>query len=185
MIELSIQDNITPAIAQFLENNPQFIRSLTKSSGWYVQSQIKKLSQQNRITSKWKQRTPLEVRRKLDKEAPEKWLGQLRQAIGYQYVNGAALVGWTSPTAAMYGRVQEFGTTRQITPRLREFFASRGMPLNAKKQRIKVPARPLFEPAMDVVEPKMLDFIEQRVQKYANGGFMKNAGKGRRYEVFN
>lgn len=185
MISVSLKDEITPMITRFLQNNPRFISSLTKSVGWFVQSNTKKLSQQKRITSKWKKRVPLDIRRKLDDQAPEKWLGQLRQAIGYQYVNGSALVGWTSATAAMEGRIQEFGTTRQVTPRLRQFFSSRGVPLSDRKERIRVPARPLFDPAMDIIQPKLTDFMEQRVYKYIeNGGFTKNVGKGRKYEVF-
>ena len=107
MIEVNVRDSVTPYIESFLRENPRFIRSLTKSVGWFVQREIKKLSRNSRITSRWRKRTPLErVRRKLDAEAPDPWLGKLRNAIGYQYANGAVLIGWTSSTAAMEGRFQ-------------------------------------------------------------------------------
>ena len=187
MITISIKDAITPLIQRYLENNPRMIRSLSKSIGWFVQKNIKTLSQSSAITSKWRRRTPLDIRRKLDAKAPKNWLGQLRRAIGYSYNNqrNAVEVGWTSSTAAMEGRVQEFGANRNVTPRLREFFASRGVRLGERKKTIRVPARPLFEPSMEVIQPNISDFVSYRVGNYMkNGGFTKNVGKGRKYEVF-
>lgn len=187
MITVSIKDAITPLIQRYLENNPRMIRSLSKSIGWFVQKNIKTLSQSPVITSKWRRRTPLYIRRKLDAKAPKNWLGQLRRAIGYSYDNqrNAVEVGWTSATAAMEGRVQEFGNTRTVTPLVRRYFALRGVPLSDRKKLIRVPARPLFEPSMEVIQPRLNEFVTHRVGEYIkNGGFTKNVGKGRKYEVF-
>ena len=187
MITVSIKDAITPLIQRYLENNPRMIRSLSKSIGWFVQKDIKKLSQSTAITSKWRKRAPLGIRRKLDEKAPKNWLGRLRRAIGYSYSNQTNTVelGWTSVTSAMEGRVQEFGAKRNVTPRLRAFFAKKGVMLSQKKRSINVPARPLFEPAMEIIQPNISDFVSHRVGNYMkNGGFTKTAGKGRKYEVF-
>lgn len=185
MITVDVRDDITPLIRSWLQQNPKFIRSLTKSLGWYVQREIKTLSRDSRITSHWPARTPLKIRRKLDTQAPRQWLGKLRNAIGYQYYEGAVMIGWTSATAAAEGRIQEEGTRRTVTPFLRRYFGRRGVPLRGNTTEIYVPARPLFEPAMDLVQPKLGDFVSQRVGEYINnGGFVKSAGKSRKYEVF-
>lgn len=187
MITVSIKDAITPLIQRYLENNPRMIRSLSKSIGWFVQKEVKTLSQSSTITSKWRKRVPLNIRRKLDAKAPKNWLGQLRRAIAYSYNNqrSAVEIGWSSATSAMEGRVQEFGATRVVTPRLRGFFSYRGVPLGEHKKTIRVPARPLFEPSMEIIQPKIGDFVAYRVGNYMkNGGFTKSVGKGRKYEVF-
>lgn len=185
MIEVNVRDSVTPYIESFLRENPRFIRSLTKSVGWFVQREIKKLSRNSRITSRWRKRTPLKrVRRKLDAEAPDPWLGKLRNAIGYQYADGAVLIGWTSPTAAMEGRIQEEGARRTVTPQLRGYFARKGVPLSESKKHIKVPERPLYEPAMEIVEPQIGTFMADKVKKYIEkDGFVKKAAT-RKYEVF-
>lgn len=185
MISIDVRDEITPFIRSWLQQNPRFIRSLTKSLGWYAQREIKALSRDSRVTSRWPKRTPLKIRRKLDAQAPRQWLGKLRNAIGYQYYEGAVMIGWTSATSAMEGRIQEEGTQRTVTPFLRRFFGQRGVPLKGSTTHINVPARPLFEPAMELVQPKLGAFVSQRVGEYINnGGFVKSAGKGRKYEVF-
>ena len=59
MITVSINDGITPTIANYLKNNPQMLRSLSKSVGWYVQKNIKALVKNNtQLTSQWPERSP-------------------------------------------------------------------------------------------------------------------------------
>lgn len=41
MITVDIRDEVTPLIKSYLANNPKMIASLTKSIGWYVQSNVK------------------------------------------------------------------------------------------------------------------------------------------------
>ena len=186
MITVDIKDEITPLIKNYLANNPHMLRSLTKSLGWYVQSSIKKLSRAQ-LGRRWRERTPLKIRRRLDERAPSAWLGKLRRAIGYAYNNAtqSVAIGWTSPSAAMEGRVQEFGATRQVTPRLQKYFAARGVPLSEHKKRIEVPERPIYEPAMDIIYPNLSGYVTEKVAGYMeNGGHVRNAGKGRKYEVF-
>lgn len=188
MITVSIKDAITPLIQRYLENNPRMIRSLSKSIGWFVRDNVRKYLRDDSFTSRWKRRVPFEIRQKLEQgKAPEAWYGKLRQAIVYSFnnSNNTVSVGWGSHTAAMEGRIQEFGNTRTVTPLVRRYFALRGVPLSDKKQFIRVPARPLFEPSMEIIQPKIGDFVAYRVGNYMkNGGFTKSVGKGRKYEVF-
>lgn len=62
MITVDVRDEITPFIRSWLQQNPRFIRSLTKSLGWYAQREIKVLSRDSRVTSRWPKRTPLKIR---------------------------------------------------------------------------------------------------------------------------
>ena len=189
MITVSINDGITPTIANYLKNNPQMLRSLSKSVGWYVQKNIKALVKNNtQLTSQWPERSPYaKVRRKLDYMAPKIWMGRLKRAIGYSYSynEGSVNIGWTSSTGAKYGRIQEYGEERQVTPSMAGYFARAGVPLSPNKKFIRVPARPLFEPAMDIINPQIGDFVQSRVSEYMkNGGFARKEGKSRRYRVW-
>lgn len=175
MITVSIKDAITPLVQRYLENNPRMIRSLSKSIGWFVRGNVRKYLRDDRFTSRWKRRVPYEIRQKLEQgKAPKAWYGKLRQAIVYSYndSNNTVSVGWGSHTAAMEGRIQEFGNTRTVTPLVRRYFALRGVPLSNRKQFIKVPARPLFEPTMDKMHSELGEFVTDRVQKW-----MQNNGK--------
>lgn len=187
MLTVETKDEITPLIKRYLENNPTMVSSLAKSVGWFTQKEIKSLISKGELPADWKERSPYAIRRKLDNKAPKKWLGKLLRTIAYQYKgnSGEVDIGWASRSAAVIGRLQEEGAKRSVTPALRSFFASKGVPLSSSKKDIKLPARPIYELAMQRVQPKIGSFINERVTKYIqNGGFVKNAGKGRKYEVF-
>lgn len=187
MLTVETRDEITPLIKRYLENNPQMVLSLAKSVGWYTQKEIKSLISKGELPNDWQQRSPYAIRRKLDSNAPKKWLGKLQRAIAYQAKGsgGEVDIGWASRSAAVIGRLQEQGASRTVTPALRSFFTSKGVPLSSGKKDIRLPARPIYEPAMQKVQPQIGTFINERVTRYIqNGGFVKNAGKGRKYEVF-
>lgn len=187
MISLDVRDEITPLVKRYLENNPRMLQSLAKSIGWFTQKEIKSLAVSKAITSQWRSRTPYEIRHKLDKGAPVSWLGKLRRTFAYQYMpgGGGVNIGWASRSAAVIGRLQEEGASRTVTPALRGFFASRDVPLSPSKEKIILPARPIYEPVMKLIQPKIGPYVAYRVGKYIqNGGFIKNVGKGRKYEVF-
>ena len=81
MLTVETRDEITPLIKRYLENNPQMVRSLAKSVGWYTQKEIKSLISKGELPSDWQQRTPYAIRRKLDNKAPKRWLGKLLRTI--------------------------------------------------------------------------------------------------------
>lgn len=187
MINLDIRDEITPLVKRYLENNPRMLQSLAKSLGWFTQKEIKRLAVSKSITSQWHERVPYEIRKKLDKGAPVTWLGKLRRTFAYQFIpnSGGVNIGWASRSAAVIGRLQEEGASRTVTPALRGFFFSKGVPLSVNKGKIVLPARPIYEPVMKLIQPKIGPYVAYRVGKYIqNGGFVKNASKGRKYEVF-
>ncbi|WP_405379570.1 hypothetical protein [Phascolarctobacterium sp.] len=185
MIDVSIRDEITPLITEQMRKTPAFMRGLTKSIGWYVQKGVKTAITRNQISAGWEERIPLGIRRKLDEKAPRQWYGRLKQAIGYQYKDGVVEIGWTSSTSAMEGRIQEFGTQRNVTPVLRAYFAKHGVPLKESTTKLDVPARPVFEPAMDVVEPGIAGHVDSKVKQFMEkGSFGGKAKSSRKYVVF-
>lgn len=196
MIALEVKDEITPMISLWLSTNPKFIRSLTKSVGWYVQKNIKQLVNDPSFNSRWPARMPYEKRRKLAarfrKRTSKQWMGRLKKAIGYGYdsASSSTMIGWTSSASAYDGDRFEKGVKYRITPTLRRYFALKGMVLSKDKPYIDVPARPLFEPAMKVIQPKLKPYIEEKVSGYIrNGGFQRNPAKknhlaGGKYKVF-
>lgn len=94
------------------------------------------------------------------------------------------LIGWTSRSAAMEGRIFEEGTEKPVTPFTRRFFGRRGVPLRWNTQTLHVPKRPMFEPAIKIVQPAIGGYVDKKVASYIDrGGFTKKISK-RKYEVF-
>lgn len=189
MIIISVKDDITPFISEWLMKMPTWRKRLSRALGWYSQKRIKELSNSPLITSAYQERVPYWVRNALDydHQAPMQWWGKLKRAVGYQtsypQQETFTLVGWTSNTSAFEGRVQEEGTQRTVTPALKRYYASRGLKL--RKATIAVPARPLFEPTMQVIQPEFGAFMNKKVTDYINGIVGAGIRKSRRrYRVF-
>ncbi|MBQ8691278.1 MAG: hypothetical protein IJ516_05590 [Phascolarctobacterium sp.] len=186
--KVALQDGLTPFTRNWIANNPRMFRSLMKSAGWFVQKELKKASRGNVGSSaSWKERWPLERRRIIDPEAPRLWYGKLRNALGYAYDKNekAVNLGWTSKTSAMYGRMQEEGYRRVVTPFIRRFFGKRGIYFRRTTKFLEIPARPFIDEKMDEIRNDVSTFVNNRVEQYIeNGGFMKKIGKGRKYTVY-
>lgn len=185
--KITLEDNITPQIKRWLQDNPRFIRSVLKSTGYMVQKQLKKDIRGDFPGQNWKERWPLAERQKLVKTAPEEWYGKLRNALGYAYnaSNNSVSVGWTSRTAAYEGNRQEFGYTKLVTPGMRRDFHRKGIHLRPTTETLTTPARPFVEESYMSIAPAIPGYVRQRVQEYMeNGGFDKKKGKGRKYTVY-
>ena len=185
--KITLEDNITPQIKRWLQDNPRIIRSVLKSTGYMVQKQLKKDIRGDFPGQNWKERWPLAERQKLVKTAPEEWYGKLRNALGYAYnaSNNSVSVGWTSRTAAYEGNRQEFGYTKLVTPGMRRDFHRKGIHLRPTTETLTTPARPFVEESYMLIAPAIPGYVRQRVQEYMeNGGFDKKKGKGRKYTVY-
>lgn len=185
MIVISVKDDITPFISDWLAKMPTWKKRLSRALGWYSQKRVKELSNNPVITTSYQERVPYWVRNALDYEhkAPKMWWGKLRQAIGYQATDSFTLLGWTSKASAFDGRVQEEGTSRSVTPQLRRYYIARG--LYVRKEVINVPARPLFNPAMQVVQPEFGSFMHRKVTDYISGVIYAGVRKSKRkYYVY-
>ncbi len=186
-LKIDLEDGISPVVQRWLKNNPRFISSVLKSTGYMVQNELKEAVRGKFTGQSWPQRWTLQDRRKLSRTAPGVWYGRLKNALGYAYdpADSSVNVGWTSRTAAFEGNVQEEGVTKQVTPGLRRLFHKRGIHLRATTTKLVTPERPFIEPKYMDIRDKIPAYITQKVQEYMdNGGFVKNVGKGRKYTVY-
>ena len=189
MIEINIQNGISQYLQSLMRNSPDFVRGCSKSMGYFVQREIKKSLRKGSSDFKaaWPKRIPWKVRKDLSASAPQRWYGRLVNAIGYQYTSGGLVkIGWTSASSAQYGRIQEEGIVRTVTPWMRKKWGKAGHPLKGDTTQLRVPARPFYEPIMNKLEPKLPEYVAAKAQEFLNNGgsFKKTAGKGRKYRVF-
>lgn len=185
ILEIDVTDEISPMFKYFMENNPRYFRALGKSVGWWYQKQIKtELLQGHAGNVNFKERWPLELRRKLDPKAPRTWYGKMRQAIGYEYDNGVVKIGWTSYTASRYGDLQEYGFSKAVTEKMRNFFRSRGIDLSNHIRELNIPERPIYKPIADEMFPNVAPYIEQKMNKYIERGIVSGVKNRRKYKVY-
>lgn len=185
ILTVNVIDEVNPVVKNLLQNNATFMRRVTKSVGWWMQSEIKKgIKSGAPGGSSFKKRTPYRrVRAKLVPHAPTAWYGKMRQAIGYEYKGmGSVVIGWTSRTSAMYGDMQEHGATRQVTAKVQKKYAAAGVPL--KKSAIKLPARPVFDPMTTELRAKAPSYIEEKVAEYVAGNVAFGKKNRREYKVY-
>lgn len=187
-IAFEINDEISPAIKQLLENNKTTLRRVTKSVGWWLQDTAKDETKKGAPGGvNFKERAPHKrVRRPLGKNghAPTSWYGKMRRAMGYEYDNGVLNVGWVSRTSARYANIQEYGAMRTVTDKVRKKYFAAGVPI--KKNEIKIPERPIFEPLAHEMFPKIGNYVEEKVTKYMTKDVEFSKKKSRReYKVYN
>ena len=125
------------------------------------------------------------MRKDLDPNAPKKWYSKLKQAIGYEYVgNGTVALGWTSPSSSWIGHLQEYGYKRDVTSLVRAKWARAGHPLSKGKTEINVPERPVFEPMIKQIKPRVAPYIEDKVRTYINENVEFGKRNRRKYKVY-
>lgn len=186
MLKIGLEDNISPMVKYWLAQNPKFLQSLSKSLAWFISKDIKKLTNDSQLTGQWRPRTPIRVRKKLDKRgrAPNRWLGKMYRAIAYQYQgDNTSVIGWASRNAAWYGRVFEEGRDTRITPKVRRLYFAKGLSVSVKES-VDNPARPIYAPAMAIIEPKIPAFVQSKVERYMAKGREGFSAPKRIYEVF-
>lgn len=130
LIEISVADELSPAIKRMLEHNKVYLRHVTKSLAWHIQKEIKQNVKKGALagssagwTKQWFTKGNIEPRKELQGGKASQYLyGQMLRAIGYQYMpdSMSANIGWTSKTSAMYGRLNEEGGEQRITSAIRK-----------------------------------------------------------------
>lgn len=182
-LEIDVTDQLTPAIQQAIEKNASYQKRLTNSIGWWYQNQVKKVYWED-TTTEWEERIPYNIRKALNENAPRKWYGKMKQAIGYAKFQGFVDVGWTSSTSAKYGRMQEGGYERAVTGEVRKKWIKAGHPLKKSTTELEIPARPIFEPMESNIRKDLPPFIETKVKEYIAGIEHKSARNRREYKVY-
>ena len=172
-------------LKHFLESNPRYFRALGKSVGWMYSKEIKaEIKQGHAGNVEYPERWSLELRRKLDPKAPRLWYGQMRKAIGYEYVDGKVNIGWTSATASRYGDLQEQGFKKAVTQKMRNYFRSVGINLGSSIQQLNIPARPIYEPMATEMSPKIAPYVEEKLTSYIRGNIAFGKKNRRVYKVY-
>ena len=174
--KIDLEDGISPVVQRWLKNNPRFISSVLKSTGYMVQNELKEAVRGKFTGQSWPQRWTLQDRRKLSRTAPGVWYGRLKNALGYAYdpADSSVNVGWTSRTAAFEGNVQEEGVTKQVTPGLRRLFHKRGIHLRATTTKLVTPERPFLNRNTWISEIKYLLISRKRYRNtWITAGLLK------------
>lgn len=183
--EINVVDEISPMLLNFIEHTPRYERALGKSVGWWYQREIKsEIHSGHAGNVEYPERWPLQERRKLDPKAPIQWYGRMAKAIGYEYSNGVVKIGWTSPTSARYGDLQEKGFSKTVTERMRNYFKSVGINLSGKTERLNIPARPIYDPIAIEMSPRVAPYVEEKIQGYIRGNIEFGKKNRRKYKVY-
>ena len=184
IITVDVTDEIQPLLERMALNNPKSLAAAAKSLGWFLQKEIKKGIKSGAPGGEtFKERRPYEVRSALG-NAAKTWYGRMSRAIGYQYHDGILRVGWTSRTAAMYGRKQEFGNVTKVTEEIRKKFARAGYPLRKDTTEIVLPERNVFDPMAGELYPQIAPYVQQKLNEYANGDVAFSKKSRRKYKVY-
>lgn len=184
IITVDVTDEIQPLLERMAGMSKKSISAAAKSLGWYLRGEIKKgVKSGSPGGETFKERRPYEVRSALG-NAAKTWYGRMSNAIGYQYHDGILRVGWTSRTAAMYGRKQEFGNVTKVTEEIRKRFARAGYPLRKDTTEIVLPERNVFDPMAGELYPQIAPYVQQKLSEYANGDVAFSKKSRRKYKVY-
>lgn len=186
VINLDIADEISPMIERALQHNKAYLRHITKSLGWYIQKEVKAgIKSGAPGGDKFPERIPWKVRHALQGRAARSWYGSMVRAVGYEYRDGVVNVGWTSRTAAKYGRKQEEGYSVKVTPDIRlKWFKKAHIILNKETKELTDEPRPVFDPMARVLEPRFPKYVEDKVTSYMTENVTYGKKNRRKYRVY-
>ena len=215
LIEIYVADELSPAIKRMLEHNKVYLRHVTKSLAWHIQKEIKQnvkkgalLGSSEGWSKQWFTKGNIEPRKELQGGRASQYLyGQMLRAIGYQYVpdSMSAIIGWTSKTSAMCGRLNEEGGEQQVTSAIRKKYyeayqrevkkygAKAVMrhddkkyiyPLRKDKTTLNVPARPIFSPMFQELQDDFAPYIEKKIDEYMKENVEFGKKNKRVYKVY-
>lgn len=213
LIEISVSDELTPAFKRMLANNKNYLKSVSKSLGYYIQKEIKEGVRKGVLyhtddgwNQIWFTEGNIQPRRELQGHASRYLYGQMIRAVGYQYMPDSisTVIGWTSKSSAEYGRRNELGGRQPVTESIRRIFYNAYdaelerygsivegrdydkyiYPLSKKKKELITPARPIFEPMMTRIHDDFAPYIERKVQSYIEGNVKFGKKNKRVYKVY-
>lgn len=186
IITVDVTDEIQPLLERMALNSQRTLGAAAKSLGWFLQKEIKKgIKSGSPGGDTFQERRPYEVRKALGKGvAARQWYGRMARAIGYQYSDNVLRIGWTSRTASVYGRKQEFGNVTKVTEEIRRRFARAGYPLRKDTTEIVLPERPVFDPMTGELYPQIAPYVQQKLNEYASGDVAFSKKSRRKYRVY-
>jgi hypothetical protein len=186
LLEITVTDEIAPLLERMAAHNKRFLKSAAKSLGYFMQKEIKEeVKTGSPGGANFVERRLHKIRAALQGgSAAKQWYGKMLRAIGYQYDDGVLRIGWTSRTAATYGRKQEEGFETKVTAAVRKRYQAAGLRIGRDKKYLITPERPFFEPMAGVLQPQIAPYVEQKLFDYVeeNVAFSKKAR--RKYKVY-
>lgn len=185
-LEIDVTDEIQPLLERMLAHNKSFLKSAAKSLGYFMQKEIKEETKTGAPGgANFVQRRPHKFRAALQGgSAARQWYGKMLRAIGYQYADGVVRIGWTSRTAAMYGRKQEEGYETPVTSAVRKRYREAGFSISNKTKYLITPARPVFEPMAGVLQPQIAPYVQMKLYDYAEENVTYSKKARRKYKVY-
>ena len=93
-------------------------------------------------------------------------------------------IGWTSRTAATYGRKQEEGYETPVTSAVRKRYREAGFKLSKNTKYLETPARPVFEPMAGVLQPQIAPYVQMKLYDYAEENVTYSKKARRKYKVY-
>ena len=184
--EIDVTDEIEPLLERMTTQNQRALASAAKSLGYFMQKEIKEgIDRGSPGGATFKERIPYEIRKALqDGSAAKKWYGKMKNAIGYQYKDGALSIGWTSRTSAMYGRKQEFGYKTPVTDAIRARYARAKVKLSPNTKYLVLPQRNVFDPMSDELQPQISPDVQEKINKYQAENVEFSRKARRKYKVY-
>lgn len=188
IIEIDVVDEISSMLEHMGEKAPKALGRAAKSLGYHIQKEIKKQVRSGAPGGiPFEERIPRKIRRAVQGgRAASAWYGKMANAIGYQYEekSGMLKIGWTSKTAALYGKIQEEGQMTAVTNEVRKKWRMAGYPLKADTAELDLPPRPIFEPMKPVIEPKITPFVQKKLNDYMTESVHVGQRSRRKYKVY-
>ena len=197
--DVVLKDFFSPWVRHMARTQPQWTRKALKSSGWWLQQQVKKGIRSGAPGGSLYKPLSGVVRRgrngakRLGRTGGGKTpLKRLADAVGYEYSSGRVRVGWLSRSAVHLGSMQEKGASVRVTAKMRRlYWASAGRTSRGKIRKgsilppgdgsIDIPKRPTFRPLYDALYPRIGDYMESKLREYIrDGGPVAGAVPGRR-----
>jgi len=194
-MKMDVVDNVTPWLDWAIAHKPEWNRKATKSTLWYAQQEIKKGIRSGAPGGSTYLERMSAARRHDIKDTSKRGgskkrrragiLGNLLNAVGYQYKSTMGAVGWLSNSAVRLGTWHENSVLQTITPKMRRLFFAAGIGLKASTTQISLPRRPTYSPMFPVLLKILPTYFENKFMSYlANGGPpVKQIGSGRTYIV--
>lgn len=191
--EIDIIDEATGYLQGLANKFPVFWQRSLKSLGWMMQKEIKAGIQSGAPGGQpYDKKMPVAKRQLLDTIFRHKaqraypLFGKLRTAVGYdksKVDQGWITVGWLSRSAVYYGSKMEKGVFYNVTRKMRYAFKMGG--LNVRKEEIIVPKRETFGPMRQVLEPRVVPYLIEKMAALINDPNLRGEASTKRvYRVY-
>ena len=180
-LQISTLDNVTPWLDWAISHKADWTRKATKSTAWYAQQEIKKgIRSGSPGGSTYAERMSASRRFEIEdhskrggsrRKQRKGVLGNLLNAVGYQFKTAQVAIGWLSRSAVRIGSWHELGVQQTITPKMRRLFFAAGVGLKASTTHIKLPSRPTYQPMFNHLRNLLPEYYRNKFISYlASGG---------------